>query len=145
MPIDYSKYPPNWKTEIVPRIRTRSGDKCEWCGVINKSWIIRIPKNLGLERGGGYFYVTGPKDYHHGLPPKHVVLTTAHLGVAKPDGTPGDKQNKHDVRDENLAHLCQGCHLAYDLEDHIRHRRENRAQALGIVNMDFNSPQTEEL
>lgn len=23
MPIDYSKYPPNWKTEIVPRILNR--------------------------------------------------------------------------------------------------------------------------
>jgi hypothetical protein len=35
MPCDYSKYPANWKSHIVPAIRERSGDKCEWCGVAN--------------------------------------------------------------------------------------------------------------
>lgn len=25
MPIDYSKYPPNWKTEIVPAVLERAG------------------------------------------------------------------------------------------------------------------------
>ena len=32
MPIDYSRYPENWKTEIVPRIRERDRDKCQHCG-----------------------------------------------------------------------------------------------------------------
>lgn len=141
MPIDYSDYPPNWKTEIVPRIRARSGDKCEWCGVLNKSWIIRIPK----ARGGGYFYVTGPDDTHDEFTTTRVILTTAHLGADKPDGAAGDKHDKHDVRDENLAHLCQGCHLGYDIQDHIRHRKENRIKALGIVPMDFESTITEEI
>lgn len=134
MPIDYRKYPPNWKPEVVPRIRERSKNMCEWCGVINGSYIIRFPK--GYERKG-YMYVTGPEDYCHGIKPTLVVLTTAHLGVDKPDGTPGDKHDKHDTRDENLAHLCQGCHLGYDLPDHIRHRRENRIKALGIIPMEF--------
>ncbi len=35
MPIDYSKYPPNWKTEIVPAILKRANNKCEFCGVEN--------------------------------------------------------------------------------------------------------------
>lgn len=35
MPIDYKKYPPNWKTEIVPRIKERAGHKCEFCGIEN--------------------------------------------------------------------------------------------------------------
>lgn len=35
MPIDYSKYPPNWKTEIVPRIKERAGHCCEFCGIAN--------------------------------------------------------------------------------------------------------------
>ncbi len=32
MPIDYSKYPPNWKTEIRPAILKREGNKCKFCG-----------------------------------------------------------------------------------------------------------------
>lgn len=35
MPCDYRKYPPNWKSEIRPRILKRAGDKCEKCGVEN--------------------------------------------------------------------------------------------------------------
>lgn len=142
MPIDYSEYPPNWKTEVVPRIRQRAGNMCEWCGVMNGAYILRLPKTQDLE---GYVYVTGPEDTHGGVTPTLIVLTTAHLGVSKPDGAPGDKHDKHDVRDENLAYLCQGCHLGFDRQDHILHRRENRIKALGIVPMDFNSPQTEEI
>lgn len=134
MPIDYRDYPENWKTEVVPRIRARAGNMCEWCGAINGSYIIRLPKTKDLE---GYVYVTGPEDICHGITPTLVVLTTAHLGVPKPDGSPGDKHDKHDARDENLAYLCQGCHLGYDLPDHIRHRKENRIKALGIIPMKF--------
>ena len=40
MPIDYSKYPDNWKTEIRPAILERATDsdgvqRCEWCGAAN--------------------------------------------------------------------------------------------------------------
>jgi hypothetical protein len=35
MPINYKDYPRNWKTEIVPAIRRRSGDRCEKCGIPN--------------------------------------------------------------------------------------------------------------
>ena len=35
MPCDYSKYPPNWKTEIRPRILKRSRNKCEFCEAEN--------------------------------------------------------------------------------------------------------------
>ena len=37
MPIDYKKYPPNWKTEIRPYILNRANNKCEFCGVENYS------------------------------------------------------------------------------------------------------------
>ncbi len=133
MPIDYRLYPANWKTEVVPRIRERSGNRCEWCDVLNHSYIIRFPK----DQGGGYFYVTGPEDTCQGNAPTLVILTTAHLGVQLPNGAPGDKHNKADTRDENLAHLCQRCHLCFDMDDHIRHRKENRETALGILRMDL--------
>jgi hypothetical protein len=32
MPIDYSKYPPNWKSEIRPRIMNRANNTCEFEG-----------------------------------------------------------------------------------------------------------------
>lgn len=37
MPIDYKKYPPNWKTEIRPAILERANNCCEFCGVSNYS------------------------------------------------------------------------------------------------------------
>lgn len=101
-PIVYrgKRYPDNWKTEIRPAIMQRAGDKCEWCGAVNYE-----PHP-----------VTGSK----------VVLTIAHLGVEFPDGTPGNKHDKFDVRPENLAALCNRCHLNYDRDDHIRHAKETR-------------------
>ena len=35
MPINYKKYPPNWRTEIVPRIKARDGHQCKFCGIEN--------------------------------------------------------------------------------------------------------------
>lgn len=35
MPVDYSKYPPNWKTEIRPRILERANNCCEECEAEN--------------------------------------------------------------------------------------------------------------
>lgn len=104
MPMDSKRYPPNWK-EISLRIRDREGWRCKWCGAPN----------------GQPHPRTGSK----------VVLTVAHLGAAKPDGTPGDKHDKMDVRDENLAALCQACHLKFDIREHVENRRRNReAKAL---------------
>lgn len=54
MPIDYSKYPPNWN-EIRERILKRANNKCEFCGVDNYSIVQR------------------------GSIPVKVVLTVAHL------------------------------------------------------------------
>ncbi|CAG0933582.1 hypothetical protein TFLX_03112 [Thermoflexales bacterium] len=59
-----------------------------------------------------------------------IVLTVAHLGVDKPDGMPCDKHDKMDVRDENLAALCQKCHLNFDRDDHIRHAAETRRRKM---------------
>lgn len=35
MPIDYSKYPSNWLSEIRPAILKRADNKCELCGISN--------------------------------------------------------------------------------------------------------------
>jgi hypothetical protein len=92
MPFIKERYPANWK-EISLRIRERDGWRCKFCGVSADS-INPITGSL-------------------------VVLTVAHLGIPYPDGRPGNKHDKMDVRDENLAALCQRCHLNYDRDEHI--------------------------
>ena len=41
MPIDYRKYPPDWKTRIRPDILRRANNRCELCGVENGSLVWR--------------------------------------------------------------------------------------------------------
>ena len=102
MPMDYSRYPPDWK-EISRRIRfERAKGVCEWCGAEN----------------GKPHPVTGTK----------VMLIVHHIGIDKPDSTPGDRGDKLDCREENLAALCQRCHLAADLDIHIAKGKATRAK-----------------
>ena len=56
MPVDYSKYPPEWRTVTRPRILARAGNRCEWCGAGNGAPIPR-----------------------EGREPARVVLTIAHV------------------------------------------------------------------
>lgn len=100
MPVDKSRYPHNWP-KVSRIIRRIAGNQCEWCHVHNG-------EPLPSGRTG------------------KVVLTVAHLGAPYADGKPGDKHDKHDIRRENLAALCQACHLRYDLDEHIQHARETR-------------------
>lgn len=46
MPIDYKRYPPDWKTRIRPEVLQRANDCCEFCGVQNYS--IRDGKRIIL-------------------------------------------------------------------------------------------------
>ncbi len=95
-------YPANWD-EISYAIRyVRARHRCEWCGACE----------------GDQHPVTGST----------VMLTVAHLGVAWPDGRPGDKADKSDCRPENLAALCQRCHLTYDLPEHMLSARRTLAE-----------------
>jgi hypothetical protein len=100
MPVDRTRYPSNWR-KVSLTIRRLAGWRCEWCQIENGA-------PLPSGRAG------------------KVVLTVAHLGTPYADGTPGNKQDKHDIRRENLAALCQACHLRYDLDEHIQYARETR-------------------
>jgi hypothetical protein len=118
MPIDYKKYPPNWKTEIVPRILKRAKNKCESCGLENGQTVYSVPfKIAALDRKGKTKYVTRRIWFSHvgdALRETHnlksiktvtVVLTVAHLDH--------DADN-HNVQDNRLRALCQACHLRLD-------------------------------
>jgi len=100
MPMDRSIYPDNWE---------------------NISYWIRFVRAKGRCEGTPEF---PDCQAIHGKPHpdtgSKVVLTTAHLGTPYSDGTPGDKHDKMDVRPENLAALCQRCHLNLDRDEHAK-------------------------
>jgi len=119
MPIDYKKYPPNWKTEIVPRIIKRANNCCEKCGLKNSSTVFSVkyrgrsewfntfeeanarPKTIESCRNkitGRIEAITNPK-------PVKIVLTVAHLD---------HDETNWNVEDSRLMALCQKCHLTYD-------------------------------
>lgn len=104
-PENRHRYPADWP-EISRRIRfERAASQCECEGECGRgTHLDRCPN-----RHGQPAYGTGSK----------VVLTVAHL-----NHTP------EDCRDDNLRAMCQGCHLHYDIEHHMRTAAATRRAAL---------------
>lgn len=108
MPINYKDYPENWKDEIRPAILKREGNKCKFCGVPNRVEIIR-------ENGVDWLIVDEfEKDWakRHGIKVIKVVLTIAHLD-----------QDRNNNNYNNLAALCQRCHLRHDHPHKLKYRK----------------------
>ncbi len=125
MPIDYTKYPPNWLKEIRPRIMERANNTCECDGCnfkhLEQVWAVKKngktvgwfrdfddakkqPKTTELKKDkktGRLVSVPNPKKVR-------VILTIAHLDH--------DERN-HNVSDERLKAMCQLCHLRYDAKE----------------------------
>lgn len=131
MPIDYKKYPKNWKTEIVPQVKARDNNSCAFCGTKNYSVGYREEEELRFipTRGNEYYDKAGNGELSYKEAKELasycseyedsnlivIVLTVAHLD--------------HDVDNNDLSNLkllCQQCHLDYDKERH----RENRRQTI---------------
>lgn len=110
-PEEKARYPDDWPA-ISLRIRTeRAAGRCECAGECGHD---HVPDRCEARNGRGH-PVTGSL----------VVLTVAHL-----NHTP------EDCRDENLAAMCQRCHLAYDRDHHAETRAstmEARRLAAGVV------------
>jgi hypothetical protein len=122
-------YPANWKTEIVPMIRARSGDCCEICGVRNKAVINRASARCAPDRREWFLYIEDQflifridgKEFEFASAGQfgvtiedsdiRIVLTVSHLNHDETDNRP-----------ENLAHLCQLHHNRHD----AKHRAANR-------------------
>lgn len=107
-------YPDNWP-ELSYEIKVRDGFKCKFCGVADKA--------IGYRDESGGFQlllnrIMGER-FFNGFKIIQIHLTVAHLGVPKRDGSPGNKMDKSDCRPENLAALCQKCHLRYDIDEHV--------------------------
>lgn len=95
-PENRDRYPKNWKTEVVPRIRARSSNRCECTGQCGRDHGL-TPESAGA-RCPAWNYM--PIDEIGG---PTIVLTVMHLN-----------HQPEDCRDENLLHACQGCHNRYD-------------------------------
>ncbi len=123
MPIDYKKYPSNWKSEIRPRILERDKNCCKVCGVENGILILR--DNKDKEK-----FVYWPEGIESeawsldGLKSTKVVLTIAHL----------DHDTKNN-EDSNLAALCQLHHLRLDINHHKKNSRETIRKKKKLQNL----------
>ena len=139
MPCNYKNYPPNWFTEIRPRILERAKNCCEQCFVKNYEIILRGEwagvKAFQTEDGKIFNAENGEKIGEHyfgeiNKKPKakltKVILTIAHLDH--------DKEN-FEVSDDRLKALCQRCHLVLDKEHHAEKRRETINKKKGLKNL----------
>ncbi len=109
-----------WRA-IRARVLARAGGVCEWCGKPDRKHVW-----VALD-GSGQWWPRGQKPEG---PPEmfryiQVVLTVAHLN-----------HDWRDNRDENLAALCQRCHLAHDRQFHLANARRTRAQKAGQAWLD---------
>lgn len=112
-------YPDNWK-EISLQIRQAAGWKCEQCGA---------PHGAMIQRSDFHPYVwryAQEGNNHNWSNPKRCVISVHHIGVDKPDGTPGDSRDKMDCRPENLIALCARCHLVADIKVSVKHARDTK-------------------
>lgn len=100
MPVDWSRYPPDWNA-IALATKEAAQWICQDCG-------------MQCRKPGEKF------DTHR------RTMSVHHMGADKPDGTPGDMHDKMDVRPENLRALCSKCHLARDLPGHMRNAAQTR-------------------
>lgn len=135
MPIDYKKYPKNWLTEIRPAILKRARNRCEKCRVPHYCVVKWDKQEKQWERCCGSAYLDdigwqGARSYQEARQlADHwneccdekrwivIVLTIAHL----------DNDVNHNDYD-NLAALCQRCHLKYDIAYRKANRKLNQGQ-----------------
>ena len=124
MPINYSKYPLNWKTEIVPRILKKANNKCELCGLENHSTIYTLSLYVRSATNGKYGFRSiwfrhkddALRHVQLGIfSPKRVILAIAHLD---------HDETNHNVAYDRLAALCQICHCNYDIDEKYKRKRK---------------------
>lgn len=140
MPINYSKYPPNWKLEIVPAVIKRANNCCETCGLVNYQivWSIKIWVREGSRYKLRSFWFRDKRDAEReggNVQQKKVVLTISH--------TDHDEEN-HEVSLDRLKALCQLCHLRYDAKEKLRRIIEkSKRKKMELFTPNLKANQTE--
>lgn len=154
MPIDYSQYPSNWKTEIRPAVLKRAGGSdedprinafCEECGKCNWSIVFYEPEDDSVN----YHWFDGIYD----VPGWHVDFPESYSSsraLCDEINNSGSYESKrsvvvltishtdHDITNNdmsNLKALCQRCHLRHDAPYHAMNRRINKAKKVGQLMM----------
>jgi len=126
-----------WRKDIRPRILGRAQDACECCGKPNHRLIWTLPGgrwycrdwkrwrapgtelvDLRPPRERGVF-VDGP-DMSMSFVPLPCRIVEIVITIAHVNQIPGDD------RDDNLAALCQFCHLWHERMQHARNARVTR-------------------
>lgn len=109
MPVDYSKYHPDWKDVIRPQALARANYKCQNCRIRQKSKGYRTARGLFVECdefmeewavNQGYKIIT-------------IFLSIAHLDHDTTNNEPS-----------NLKALCQQCHNRHDAKIRAINRRK---------------------
>ena len=132
MPIDYKKYPSNWKSEIRPSVLKRANNSCECCGVDNYMTRRFVDGKSQTDNYENQTYAEAKALAEHmnsfcddGLGKwSIVVLTIAHLD--------------HDISNNDLSNLkalCQKCHLSYDKDLHKENSRQTRKVKQGLLDL----------
>ena len=119
-------YPADW-SDIARATKERALWRCEACKAPHGAW--------GTRGRRGSFITVDPAEMAalgHGKPPFRrrlsrggyvkvvaVVLSACHLDGHPPNCDP-----------ENLAALCQHCHLAHDMQQHVRSAHATRRAAM---------------
>lgn len=123
-------YGAEWRKVIRPRILERDKHCCKSCGKPDRARVkvIRdgsgrwLDPKLRAWRDAHGAVINRPRGgRRHKI---RVVLTVAHLN-----------HDPADNRDENLAALCQRCHLKYDERHHYTTRRRRAAEHAGQMLM----------
>jgi hypothetical protein len=127
LPENKARYTANWSSVVVPRIRKRSGDRCECTGQCGKheGRCNAVNGTAGYwEKPGKFVHcLTGRDAVAQASPGDNwvrIVLTVMHL-----DHTP------ENCDDTNLLHGCQLCHNNYDMP----HRRETKRAKKAVKDM----------
>lgn len=132
MPMDLSKYPPNWK-KIATQIKNEAGWICQQCDrpcrKPKQPWMDFVE---GLQETEWYNQTCDEVSDDSGLStlierPQRFTLTVAHLD-----------HNTQNNRRDNLKALCSGCHLRYDAKLHAKNASATRCrkrEALGQISL----------
>lgn len=138
-------YGAQWRKQIRPRILERDGHKCRFCRKPNHVEVLQI---VDAPRGRMWWLqdvfrpgearervqwlrdqrgIVLSWDAEAELPLRNpykvkIVLTVAHLN-----------HDPSDMREDNLAALCQWCHLHYDQQHHAATRAKRKDQARPIL------------
>lgn len=138
MPIDYRKYPKDWKKVIRPAIMKRANNRCEQCGLKHYqvgyregSWFTPARGNIYVDAAGNgelsYKEAKELIEHHNNFSERKliiIVLTIAHLD---------NNVNNNDY--SNLQALCQSCHNRMDVDFRKENRKATLNKKKGLIEM----------